>query len=284
MNETDLKAASKEEMLCDKKQNLCPICNKVIIGPAYKFNCHLYKHRAIAARYACPHCSKQFYRNDLFKHHISKHTGEYKNLFLCDYCNRTFVDKRNLLKHYKVHDDSFSEHPKVKTYSCHACEITYTEERCLKHHLKRIHSNSEVKEPKYVKKPVNDTWVERVLETKVCVQMTKLDDNVIAIKKCDDKIASNLNTYFEKSREINMSQYSKAICDYCNKEMLKKSLRLHIKERHMTAGTFKCRVCKNSYSRHYQLVNHICGKPRNKNRVKNENKNKNGKRGKCKHV
>lgn len=53
-------------------------------------------------------------------------------------------------------------------------------------------------------------------------------------------------------------QYSKAICDYCEKEMVKKSLKCHIRERHMNIRKFSCDKCFKTFKRHYQKYDHKC--------------------------
>jgi transposase-like protein len=227
-----------------KHERFCPICNKQVFGSSYKFNSHLYQHEAIAARFTCPYCSKQYFRKDIYTKHLEVHTGR-KKKYICDYCDRDFVDKRSLIVHLKVHDDSTS---KLIGFSCLACGVKYCEERLLKYHIRKEHFNLQPKDQvagvsSVVKKPINETWVERVMETEVCVEMTKVNDKVITIKKCKtvknehQNNADNKNTFTDYINSVfaskDKSQYSKAVCDYCNKEMLKKSLRNHIRERHL---------------------------------------------------
>ncbi|XP_059050392.1 zinc finger protein 33A-like [Achroia grisella] len=265
-----------------KKRNLCNICNKIIIGYAYKFKSHLYQHNAVAPLYECSYCIKQFYRKDAYKRHIATHTGATKKFF-CDYCERDFVDKRNLIVHLRIHDDSTLS----RKYSCMACGVTYCEERLLKFHIRKEHFNLKTTAATNVheKMKLNDTWVERVSESEMYVQMTKVNNNIIVIKKCDDAVTKQLeDTKVNiKERDITQdftayahyvlsrndkSQYSRAICDYCKKEMLKKSLPSHIRERHWKIRKFKCNTCNCSFSRHYLLVDHVCGKvKRRKNNI-----------------
>lgn len=158
----------------------------------------------------------------------------------------------------------------------------YCEERLLKYHIRKTHYNLTDKDPGIMKE-VNETWVERVQESQTYVQMTKINKNVLSIKKIatikkDDDSKVNLIDEREKFKEYltsifaqsDKSQYSKATCDYCKKEMLKKSLLSHIRERHLNIRKFHCTECKKSFNRHYQLVGHVCGQVRRR-------KNMNGK-------
>lgn len=250
-----------------KPKSQCHICHKMILGGSYNMKSHLYQHKLIAPRFQCTVCSKQYYRRDVFQKHLGTHTGNQKT-HICDYCGREFVDKRNLVNHLKIHDVGVSD---SKYYSCMACDASYCEERLLKYHIRKEHFNLQQKDLDVDKKMLNETWVERVLETEVCVQMTKVNNNVITIKKCgslklenqeEDKIDDNHFKQYMHSvfASKDKSQYSKAVCDYCNKEMLKKSLQSHIRERHLKLRRFKCETCLRSFKRHYQLADHICGK------------------------
>lgn len=259
------------------KKNECKICNKVIIGSSYKFKSHLYQHSAVKSRFQCSYCSKEYFRRDAYDKHVAVHTGVRK-YHICDHCDRGFVDKRNLISHLKIHDEYFNK-PKQQ-YKCIACDISYCEERLLKYHIRKQHFNLHSKEnpkTKLDQKKPNETWVERVMQSEICVEMTKIGDNTVTIKKSPQtkKVVTTKDT-LEKTKFqeyissvfaiTDKSQYSKAICDYCNKEMLKKSLQSHIRERHLKLKRFKCNECNASFSRHYQMVNHICGKYKTRKR------------------
>ncbi|CAB3258297.1 unnamed protein product [Arctia plantaginis] len=251
------------------KKNECNICNKVIIGSSYKFRSHLYQHSAVKSRFKCSHCSKEYFRRDAYDKHMAVHTGARK-YHICDYCDRGFVDKRNLTSHLKIHDEYF--HKPKEQYKCYVCGISYCEERLLKYHIRKQHFNLHAKESALDKKKPNETWVERVIQSEICVEMTKVNESTIMIKKSpktvpftQNKQASEKTKFREYISSVfaktDKSQYSKAVCDYCNKEMLKKSLQSHIRERHLLLKRFKCEECNIKFSRHYQLVNHVCGKP-----------------------
>ncbi|CAG9790455.1 unnamed protein product [Diatraea saccharalis] len=250
-----------------KNKRPCYVCNKLISGNSYCFRAHLYQHKQVPPRYDCLYCSKQYFRKDVYEKHLEVHTGRTK-VFVCDYCDRSFVDKRNLISHLHIHEDN-NVYIRPR-YNCRACGAKYCEERLLKYHIRKEHFNLQQKDESIIKKPINETWVERVLESNVCVQMTKINNNVISIKKCgtfkkevkqevdeNDKFITYVNSVFGCNDK---SQYSKAICDYCNKEMLKKSLPNHIRERHLNIRKFICDICKRSFNRHYQMTDHRCGK------------------------
>lgn len=51
-----------------------------------------------ARPHQCPYCPKSFGRTDVLKCHIRIHTGE--KPYVCNKCNRKFVQRSHLLKHY----------------------------------------------------------------------------------------------------------------------------------------------------------------------------------------
>ncbi|OWR46802.1 zinc finger protein 41 [Danaus plexippus plexippus] len=254
----------KKKSVAVKNQNYCKHCNKTIIGSSYKFKSHLFKHNAVEARFKCKYCSKAYYRYDTFVIHEKSHVGVKRNdkKYVCDYCDRSFVNKFNLIVHLKkIHDDSVNT-DRIR-FSCDACGVHYCEKRSLDNHIRKIHFNlTHHPEPAHITKSVNESWIERVNIRNTCVLITKVNSNVITIEKCgkikeftqpDTKCPDK--TSYEKQF---VDQYSRAICDYCQKEMLKKSLKNHITERHLDIRKYRCSDCGRSFKRHYQYTDHKC--------------------------
>lgn len=250
-----------------KKRNFCKHCNKVVIGSSYKFKSHLFKHNAVKARFKCEFCSKEYFRYDIYSRHVKSHSGQQnKKQFVCDYCERGFLNKYNLIAHLKnVHDDPIKS--KVK-FPCQPCGISFCEKRILDKHIRKLHFNTELNsEPSHFSKLVNEKWVEKAVHADACVEMTKLNNNVITIKKCNKvenmtEIKAEIKTEKYVYGNQFTDQYSKAICDYCKKEMIKKSLKCHIRERHLNVRNYACSNCSKTFKRHYQIFDHKCGSKR----------------------
>lgn len=273
-----------------KKVHNCKICQKTFTS-AYKLNSHLFYHRAVPARFKCTFCLKEYYRKDEFKRHKAGHENQQK-MHSCDHCGRGFVDKRNLIKHLHIHDDL---HVPSKRYNCIVCDVSYCEERLLKYHIRKHHMNLEACAPVYSKKKLNDSWIESAMDSESCVQITKVKNNMLSIRTCKIKVKKESKVEPNENRVTNLKKikkrksvqskkdfadkmalqhylasvfalkynlYSKAICDYCNKEMLKKSLIVHIRERHSKMRRYHCIDCNRSFNRHYHLSDHNCGRVR----------------------
>lgn len=264
MNKSNIKSI---EHMSNNTMKYCKICDTTIKGNEYKFRCHLYKHKAVKSRFECGSCFKQFFRKDSFVQHQRTHSVKPNNRksYVCDYCDRSFLAKNSMIYHLKIHDDSIQRRRDLK-FKCMACGISYCEGRLLKLHVRKTHYNLQAQEELHLKKTLNETWVEKVKDSKVCVEMTKVNNNVIVIKKCvkpevkDILMVNNNSEIQDLSLTYSINHYSKVVCDYCKKEMLKKSLVNHIRETHFNFRKFKCAECKRQFHRHYQMVNHICGK------------------------
>lgn len=192
-----------------------------------------------------------------------------QKLFYCDYCGRGFVDKRNLIMHLHIHDD-LPRHSDTR-YRCAACDANYCEERLLKYHIRKEHLNLNASEPTHVTKKLNETWIEKVKDTRSYVEITKVKPNTLIIKKTKIRSMKDVKSidgrsmvqqYIASVFAMKDNYYSKAICDYCGKAMLKKSIVTHIRERHLKLRRFHCDVCNRTFVRHYQLCLHNCGKGR----------------------
>lgn len=212
----------------------------------------------------------------LFDRHIAIHTNNQRQCY-CDHCGRGFVDKRNLIQHLTIHEDIPIS---SNRFRCVACGANYCEQRLLNYHIRKEHLNLNGTEPGHVTKNFNETWLEKVKDTKNYVEITKVNSNKIIIKK--SKVKSDMVTKKNDKKSVFQqyiasifatkdNYYSKAICDYCNKEMLKKSIVPHIRERHLKLRRFHCKNCDRTYNRHYQLCMHNCEQPvRRRRKVKDE--------------
>lgn len=250
------------------KSNFCELCNKIVLGSTYKFKSHLFGHDAVKPRFTCKYCLKEYFRRDSYNRHMKSHSGkeDKKKKFLCDYCGRDFVNKYNLIVHLKkIHDEPIN--PDYVGFTCKACSVVFCEKRVLDHHIRKCHFNIEFSnQPSHFNKDLNESWIEKVGSTDAFVKMTKINNNMITIKKVTkiENVSEIENVSNKKSTYGShfVDQFSKAICDYCKREMIKKSLRAHIREKHMNIRKYSCLKCSKTFKRHYLFVDHKCGKVR----------------------
>ncbi|CAK1592288.1 unnamed protein product [Parnassius mnemosyne] len=264
----------------NRNKYYCCTCERNIIGTSYKFKCHIYTHNKLSARFTCEFCLKQFYRSDTYIRHLKVHESKMhqdtnvkcaQKIYICDVCSKSYMNKSNFIKHFRVHDSTFR--PPHSQFCCKVCGIEYCENRLLVRHIRKTHFNFQAKESLHEKKLPNETWVEKVIQSDAYVEMTKITDNVIAIKRCiqinsEHKIKENGNSKTTDNKALypEVKHYSEVVCNYCQKTMLKKSLLNHIREKHLKVRKFKCDTCNYKFNRRYQWINHTCGRYKQKPR------------------
>ncbi|KAJ0169681.1 hypothetical protein K1T71_014866 [Dendrolimus kikuchii] len=217
------------------KNYFCQLCDAIILGDVDDYKDHLFTHKIKREQFKCGLCPKKYIRYDLYKRHLEEHEGvKNKKYLICNECGKKYTDKRNLINHLASHKLCLP-----LRFMCTACGSNYCEERLLKTHIRKYHFNLQNKAPNFFEKKINETDRE--------------------LKNYDTKRCIEEDGYFEcVSTDENDKLLKKVKCEYCNKEMLKKSLPLHIRERHLNVQKFVCETCKRGFNRHYQFLEHVC--------------------------
>lgn len=84
----------------------------------------------------CKDCNVKYKTPRQFSEHIALEHGNGEKLFVCDKCAKVFLSRVKLISHLKYHQDE-------KKKSCSRCPSSFTEERGLKTHLRRVHKLTE---------------------------------------------------------------------------------------------------------------------------------------------
>ncbi|CAI2375523.1 unnamed protein product [Moneuplotes crassus] len=105
------------------------------------YNCSIQKRKnpkgGITTVYICNYgaCNKEFTRSWSIIDHVRMHEGV--RPYKCKFCDKSYTQKGNMLKHMKRHTD-----PSVndrRSYECQFCSKKYTEKYNLKTHQKKFH-------------------------------------------------------------------------------------------------------------------------------------------------
>lgn len=105
-----------------KQMTPCPECGKMLSAGS------LYSHRKIHSngpKYTCDECDKTFVQKINLIHHRRKHLPEEERPYPCGKCAKAFHEKSHLQRHSYFHSDE-------RPFICETCGRTYKTERCLK--------------------------------------------------------------------------------------------------------------------------------------------------------
>lgn len=162
-----------------------------------------------------------------------------KRQFLCSFCNKTFFQLQDLIKHRLSHS---GERP----YKCYSCEKAFTQLDYLKKHVK-THDQQRPYSCSLCYKPFH----------RLCDLQRHLVTHTGEMPhQCDDCGKTFSNYYSKKRHELSHSDEKSFKCNSCDKafnhiEYLKKHLVMHTGER-----PFICNICKKSFPRVSSLRSH----------------------------
>ncbi|KAI5706481.1 hypothetical protein M8J75_008596 [Diaphorina citri] len=108
----------------------CKICNQSF-ALFSNLNAHYNKHLKVR-RFSCTNCSLNFtYLSNLIRHRRIKHS-QHEGKYVCNYCGKSYIDKRDYTNHVSVHMERKSGY----TQRCHKCNATFRIKKFLTRHMK----------------------------------------------------------------------------------------------------------------------------------------------------
>lgn len=128
---------------------------------------------------------------------------------------------------------------KAKNYRhmCQACQINFFHQRDLKHHIREYHFNLLSNAPYSDFKKVNQVWFEKVMNSKNIVEIKKVAQNILLMRKLDDNTAMKVSSHDTEVidlRDVYPTLYKyKMKCDYCFKSYDKGYINKHINDVHL---------------------------------------------------
>ncbi|KAM7312661.1 zinc finger protein 358-like isoform X4 [Ixodes scapularis] len=152
----------------NKMLYVCPTC-----GRQFRQNTGLWRHLrthnpdAPRPRHPCAICGREFSRPDNLRAHSATHDHPHERSFVCQVCNRGFLQGSDLKRHRLVHsaecrfrcavcERTFSdrssrnrhqrEHDPMQCYVCTMCGTTFKRTSKLRGHVTRMHGDSTVSE------------------------------------------------------------------------------------------------------------------------------------------
>ncbi|KAL1451653.1 hypothetical protein WDU94_006011 [Cyamophila willieti] len=175
----------------------------------------------------CPLCEKIYRSPFRLKHHLRKvHGGQ---LFDCDCCNETFIDKQLYDEHMKSHDDGID---------CKFCGGKFTKDNIKEHLVLHIQAD--------MRGRINDGCFNKK-QTSLLPHYLVRNGFKLQCHLCDDTFCprSNMLRHYSTKHNEDKVYYT---CERCSKRFsllqnLKRHLAIH------EGITYECRLCDRKYSR-----------------------------------
>ena len=113
-------------------------CSECAFETKYKSHLNLHRRMHNGAAFRCAYgdgdCDYSTPKKSLLQAHMKTHT-KVKD-FVCEQCQRAFVEKSQLTRHMRIHSDELP-------FACHQCDFKTRRKDKLKNHVARLHSKQE---------------------------------------------------------------------------------------------------------------------------------------------
>ncbi|XP_063698031.1 zinc finger protein 91-like [Culicoides brevitarsis] len=137
---------------------VCDICGKVM-NSKISIRRHI-KTVHLRLPVKCCHCKKEFPTPHLLLKHVRYDHPEDKEVFKCDFCERTFLNTYHMKKHRATHtgerffqcnicgkefilktsyDNHLTTHSDERPFPCELCGATFKTKKNMKKHIKQVH-------------------------------------------------------------------------------------------------------------------------------------------------
>ncbi|NWR44285.1 ZFAT protein, partial [Regulus satrapa] len=212
----------------------CEYCGKLFWYQVH-YDMHVRTHTR-EHLYYCSQCNySSITKNCLKRHVIQKHSNI---LLKCptEHCEYSTPDKYKLQAHLKVHTDLDK-----KSYSCPACEKSFSEDRLIKSHIKTNHPE------------VSMTTISEILGRRVQLKGL-IGKRAVKCPHCDFyfmKNGSDLQRHIWAHEGV--KPFKCSLCEYATRS--KSNLKAHM-NRHSTEKTHLCDMCGKKFKSKGTLKSH----------------------------
>ncbi|CAL1542589.1 unnamed protein product [Lymnaea stagnalis] len=202
--------------------------------------------------FQCTYCNKRFIDRRNLKSHLWLHERE--KSFKCDQCNKMFLRPHQLTRHKRVHTGE-------KPYPCAICGKHFTDVSNLNRHKRREHPNdaSYLRCEECGKESESKSDLQLHLKEhrkEVTAFNEENDSSLINERMGQERTAKNMQNFGRKSPTKKQRDKEAYLCQICGKALNKRAALLAHMKRHISKKDFRCEFCNKVYTELQELKVH----------------------------
>ena len=253
------------------ESNTCPNC-PITYKHKSDLNKHIRKHHLdhVEDLHSCLVCNKKFTSQLAVKVHERRahFSDEDKNAlpFKCPHCTKLFSKQKCVVRHCKVkHQDQYKT-----LFNCKLCGKTYLSSHALEVHLNLVHKNEEEIKMEIVEEPLEVTTSVKPTNNKLqlcdfCGKWVKnpkdhfldahVEEKPFDCDKCDFKHARKKGLKLHIKKKHGAQPHGCELCDY--KSTSKYNLTEHVQMVHEQLRPHSCAICHKSFAKKSSMEEHV---------------------------
>lgn len=254
------------------KELKCPHCD-ALYSMEYFFLAHVEKCKTLkkeeieaSRKYECEFCQQTYPKFESLRcHYNTKH--KISNRYHCTYCDQNFLDYPSAFSHISGHGNNETPRTFEKCFDrCYICNLTFWTRNSKTSHLMTDHAQCPERCPKWP-----DCRWENLRGPVSYEHHMRRHAGDYTTALCPD-CGQGYPSITTLSSHIMRKHAPLVTCDYCGKQLQKRSIKRHLQVHVGAFNYFSCKMCPNTnYTTKWMLDNHnfrVHGAPGEKNSSK----------------
>lgn len=240
-SEIHMKRHLKTHLALENKMYECKICEKVFTTHS-NLKRHIKNHENCPGKVSCNVCSKELTDKLHLKHHIDKHHPEF---YSCNYCHKTFSNKRGCKLHELLHESKAS-------FPCPSCDLVFKTVGRLKNHKESVHKSGSQNSINNYICPYCDRIVATLNNLKRHLRIHEKDPSTFICSICKE-IFNDRSLFRQHLEKNHPNSYACSICDLI---FGTQELCLDHELKHIDQNIIKCEECELTFPNYQQMIKH----------------------------